>query len=284
VITASFRHIAGIGPLRERQLWFSGVRSWAELPQAGEVLSPRLDGKLREGVAVSLRKLAEGDLNFFARALPQTEHWRLLPQVIDDAAFLDIEAAGEKVTVAGVLDRDGLASFREDLSGFRERSRKWRALVTFNGTAFDLPILRRVLPLWEAPAVHIDLCHVYRRLRQKGGLKPLEASVGFFRPPHLATLSGADAVALWRAQVQGDPAALRRLVEYNLYDVFHLRPLAELGYNRLLQRTRMPAPELPVTDRGAMLYDVSRAVEATCLQAARSEAIGGASEARKSRS
>jgi uncharacterized protein YprB with RNaseH-like and TPR domain len=224
VITASFRHIAGIGPLRERQLWFSGVRSWAELPQAGEVLSPRLDGKLREGVAVSVRKLAEGDLDFFARALPQTEHWRLLPQVIDDAAFVDIEAEGEKVTVAGVLDRHGLASFREDLSGFRERSRKWRALVTFNGTAFDLPILRRVLPLWEAPAVHIDLCHVY------------------------------------------------------------LRPLAELGYNRLLQRCRMPAPELQVTDRGAMLYDVSRAVDAACLQAARSEAIGGASEARKSRS
>ena len=212
MITASFRHIAGIGPLRERQLWFSGVRSWAELPQTGEVLSPRLDGKLREGVATSVRKLAEGDLDFFARALPQTEHWRLLPQVIDDAAFLDIEAAGEKVTVAGVLDRDGLASFREDLLGFRERSRGWRA------------------------------------------------------------------------QIQGDPAALRRLVEYNLYDVFHLRPLAELGYNRLLQRTRMPAPELPVTDRGAMLYDVSRAVEATCLQAARSEANGGASEARKSRS
>jgi len=230
-----------------------------------------------------VRKLAEGDLDFFARALPQTEHWRLLPQVIEDAAFLDIEAAGEKVTVAGVLDRDGLASFREDLPGFRERSRGWRALVTFNGTAFDLPILRRVLPLWEPPAVHVDLCHVYRRLRQKGGLKEVEANAGFFRPPHLAVLSGADAVALWRAQVQGDPAALRRLVEYNLYDVFHLRPLAELGYNRLLQRSRMPASELPVTDRGALLYDVSRAVAAAC-QAARSEAMGGASEARKSRS
>ena len=135
---------------------------------------------------VAAKKLAEGDLDFFARALPQTEHWRLLPQVIDDAVFLDIEAAGEKVTVAGVLDRDGLASFLEDLSGFRERSRNWSALVTFNGTAFDLPILRRVLPLWKAPAVHIDLCHVYRRLRRKGGLKSLETSSGFFRPPHLA--------------------------------------------------------------------------------------------------
>jgi len=264
VITASFRHIPGIGPLRERQLWFSGIRSWAELPASGDVLSPRLDGKLREGVALSLQRLAEGDVEFFARALPQTEHWRLLPHVIENAAFLDIEAAGDKVTVAGVLDRSGLTSFRGDLSAFRERARHWRALVTFNGTVFDLPILRRVLPDWQPPAVHVDLRHVYQRLREKGGLKELEPRVGFFRPPHLASLSGADAVALWHAQVQGDRLALRRLVEYNLYDVFHLRPLAELGYNRLLARTRMPASAMPVSDRGAMLYDLSCAVAAAC--------------------
>jgi uncharacterized protein len=264
VITASFRHISGIGPLRERQLWFSGIRSWAELPAEGDVLSPRLDGKLREGVALSVARLAAGDVDFFARALPQTEHWRLLPQVIEDAAFLDIEAAGDQVTVAGVMDRQGLTSFGGGLAGFRERARGWRALVTFNGTAFDLPILRRVLPDWTPPAVHVDLRHVYQRLREKGGLKELEPKAGCYRPPHLAVLSGADAVALWRAQVQGDRGALRRLVEYNLYDVFHLRPLAEVGYNRLLQRTRMPARQVPVSDRGAMLYDVSRAVAAAC--------------------
>jgi hypothetical protein len=75
VITASFRHIAGIGPLRERQLWFSGIRGWAEVPAEGDVLSPRLDGKLREGVALSLQRLAAGGLDFFARALPQTADW-----------------------------------------------------------------------------------------------------------------------------------------------------------------------------------------------------------------
>src|SRR5207248_8309030 len=59
VITASFRHIGGIGPLRERQLWLSGVRSWAEVPAEGDILSPRLDEKLRAGVAASVRRRSE---------------------------------------------------------------------------------------------------------------------------------------------------------------------------------------------------------------------------------
>ena len=261
MITASFRHIGGIGPMRERQLWLSGVRSWSEVP-AGEVLSPRLDGRLRAGAALSAERLAAGDLGYFARALPQTEHWRLLPQVLDGAACLDIEASGEQITVIGVLDRLGIASLQP--SSFLERARGWTALITFNGAVFDVPILRRVFPSWQPPAVHVDLRHVYQRLREKGGLKDLEPRAGFLRPPHLATLTGADAVALWELKKRGDPAALRRLVEYNLYDVFHLKPLAELGYNRLLKRTGMPAAPLSVTDRGAMLYDVSRAVEAAC--------------------
>jgi uncharacterized protein len=264
VITASFRHIRGVGPLRERQLWLSGVLSWSHLSPSGSVLSPRLDGRLREGVALSAARLAAGDLAWFARALPQTEHWRLLPQVLEGAAFLDIEAASDKVTVIGALDRQGLVSWSRSFDGFHERSRAWTALVTFNGTAFDVPILRRVFPDWEPPAVHIDLHHVYQRLREKGGLKAVEPRAGFIRPPHLARLSGADAVALWHAQIAGDRNALRRLLEYNLYDVFHLKPLAELGYNRLLRRTGMPASDLPVSDRGAMLYDVTKAVEAAC--------------------
>ncbi len=264
MITASFRQIEGIGPLRERQLWLAGIRHWSNVPATGEVLSRRLDDRLRAGAARSAERLAQGDLDFFARALPQTEHWRLLPQVLDDAAFLDIEAAGDKVTVVGLLDRHGLLSLTGHPDGFIERSRSWRALVTFNGTAFDLPILRRVLPAWEPPAVHVDLRHVYQRLGERGGLKELEPRAGFFRPPHLAKLSGADAVALWHAHKSGDRTALRRVVEYNLYDVFHLKPLAELGYNRLLRRSGMPADPLPVTDRGSMLYDVSKAVEAAC--------------------
>jgi uncharacterized protein len=258
LISCSFRHLAGIGPMRERQLWLSGVRNWSELPK-GDVLSPRLDGKLREGVRRSQDALDRGDFDFFAKALPQTEHWRLLPQLLQGAGFLDIEAADDRITVIGIMDAQGIHSYVRSFDGFVERASQWKCLVTFNGAAFDLPILRRVFPEWQPPLAHIDLKQVYQRLREKGGLKALEPRNGFDRPPHLARLTGSDAVALWHAQKQGDRKALQRLIEYNLYDVFILKPLAELGYNRLLKRTGMPAADLAVSDRGAMLYDVSRA-------------------------
>jgi hypothetical protein len=259
LIACSFRHISGVGPMRERQLWLNGIRSWDDVPASGEILSPRLDDRLRRGVDESREALAAKNFDYFALKLPQTEHWRLLPQVLGEIGCLDIEAADDQITVIGIMDREGVRSFLGNFEPFVERARSWRALVTFNGTVFDLPILRRVFPEWEPPKVHIDLKHVFQRLKEKGGLKALEPRVGFQRPPHLARLSGADAVALWHAQKAGDRGALLRLVEYNLHDTFILKPLAELGYNRLLQRTKMPAPPLPVTDRGSMLYDVSRA-------------------------
>jgi uncharacterized protein len=261
VLTASFRHIRGIGGMRERQLWMRGVSSWDALPPAA-IVAPRIDELLRAGVGESRRHLAAGNLDFFARSLPETEHWRLLPQVLENAGFLDVETA-EDVTVIGILDRDGPRSFvrGRDLEQFPARAASWRAIVTFNGTAFDLPHLRRLFPDWQPPAAHVDLCLLLRRLGEKGGLKDIEPRLGLQRPPHLMALRAADSVWLWHAQRQGDRTALRRLLEYNLHDAFHLRPIAEIAYNRMLRRTGMPASPLEVTERGALLYDVSKAVE-----------------------
>jgi uncharacterized protein len=262
VLTASFRHIRGIGGMRERQLWMRGVSSWEALP-TGEILAPRLDELLRAGVAESARQLASNDVDFFARALPETEHWRLLPHVLDDAGFVDVETA-EEVTVIGILDREGPRSFvrGRDLDEFPARAARWRAIVTFNGTAFDLPHLQRLFPRWMRPAAHVDLCILLRRVGESGGLKEIEPRLGLHRPAHLLPLRAADAVWLWRAQREGDRTALRRLLEYNLHDAFHLRPIAEIAYNRMLRRSGMPAAPVEVTDRGALLYDVSKAVEA----------------------
>jgi hypothetical protein len=250
--------------MRERQLWLSGIRSWDEVPD-GPVLSPALDVRLQDGIAASRAALGKGDLAFFARALPEIEHFRILPHAIEEAGFVDVETA-EGWTVIGILDREGPRSFLQgrDLHAFPSQAASWKMIVTFNGSAFDLPHLRALFPGWQPPPAHLDLCHALRRAGQRGSLKQIEARLGLQRPARLAKPSLLDASILWRAQRAGDAAALRRLVEYNLTDAFHLRPLAEIAYNLLVQRLRMPAPELPVSDRGALLYDVSKAVERAC--------------------
>ena len=65
-----------------------------------------------------------------------------------------------------------------------------------------------------------------------------------------------------RAWEEGDAAALRLLVEYNLLDAVHLRTLADLGYNRMVERLRPPAAPLRVAEPGDFRWDVTRALAA----------------------
>src|SRR6266540_1035680 len=90
------------------------------------------------------------------------------------------------------------------------------------------------------------------------GLKLLETVTGVGRPPHLAGLSGREAVRLWRAHRDGDAAALRLFAEYNLLDAVNLRALMDLGYNRMIERLRLPAAPVPVQERGDVRYDVTK--------------------------
>jgi len=263
MIRATFQLSAGIGPWRERQLWSQGVTSWDALESRGGGLSSRLDGRLLEAVGRARRALDEADASALARMLPARERWRLYDVFGADAAFLDIETdGGDTVTAVGVLDRHGPRIFLRgrDLDEFPGCTGAWKLLVTFNGASFDVPILRRAFPGWRPPDAHVDLRHLWGRLGHKGGLKRLEAETGVGRPVHLAGLGGWDAVLLWRRHLDGDRDALRRLAEYNLYDTVNLRTLMALGYNRLVERLAMPAEALPVSWRGDVLYDVSRAL------------------------
>ncbi|MBS2024410.1 MAG: ribonuclease H-like domain-containing protein, partial [Deltaproteobacteria bacterium] len=275
MISASFRHLTGIGAMRERQLWQQGVHAWTQLPD-GPILAPALDTRLREGAAISRAWLEGRAWHEFALRLPETEHWRLLPQLLDHQlappmerafevgalGFVDIETAPvgtgteQAVTVIGVLDARGAHCYLAgtDLDQFPERTRGWQGIVTFNGASFDLPILCRAFPRWEPPAAHIDLRHLCARVGLKGGLKDIERVLGFIRPPEVSGLTGEDASWLWHAQRRGDRRALARLIAYNLADVAHLKPLLERAYNRALKRTGMPAQPIAESARGELLF------------------------------
>jgi hypothetical protein len=261
MIRSTFRLAPGVGPFAEGKLWSAGVRRWEDFPAAPAVaLSRAVDARLRAAIERARAALHAGDADALAAMIPPRERWRLYGAFAADAAFLDVEADGEALTAIGILDRDGprLLLAGRDLDRFPEAARGWKLLVTFNGLSFDVPLLRRAFRAWRPPRAHVDLRHLWARLGHPGGLKLLEAETGVGRPPHLAGLRGHDAVRLWRAHQGGDGAALRLFAEYNLHDAVNLRTLMDLGYNRMIERLRLPAAPVPVRERGDVRYDVTK--------------------------
>ena len=261
MIRSTFRMAPGVGRWQEARLWESGIATWDDFPAAPAVLlGPTLDGRIREAIGRARAALEARDVEALAAMLPRAERWRLYAAFARNAAFLDVETDGDELTAIGFLDARGprILLAGRDLACFPDEARAWKLLVTFNGLSFDVPVLRRAFPAWRPPRAHVDLRHLWGRLGHEGGLKLLEVVTGIGRPPHLAGLSGREAVRLWRAHRDGDAAALRLFAEYNLHDAVNLRTLMDLAYNRMIERLRLPATPVPVQERGDVLYDVTK--------------------------
>jgi uncharacterized protein YprB with RNaseH-like and TPR domain len=266
VIDRTFQLVSGIGPWREKDLWARGIRTWSDFPSDSDsaAVSNKVDTAARAAIAQAQQALADRDLAALGRLLPSREHWRCYSAFADQAVFFDIETDGrdsQRPTVVSLFHAQGLQVFIEgrNMDALPEALAQWPLWVTFNGTCYDVPILRGVHPSLQAPALHIDLRFVSRRLGFGGGLKQLEDDLGLSRPLHLRGTNGADAVVLWRAyQATGDVEALRYLVEYNLYDAFQLRGVIDRLYNQFADRLACDITPLVPFERGEILYDVSR--------------------------
>jgi uncharacterized protein len=260
MIRRTFQLAPGIGPWKEKDLWASGLAGWDALLGAGGKLADKVRGRIELAQAA----LEGRELATLAGLFPAREHWRLYREFAEEAVFFDIETDGvsDRITVVSLFDAGGLRLFVADrnLQGLAEALAERRVWVTFNGSCFDVPVIRRAFPKLPQPALHLDLRFILRRLGHGGGLKAIERAFGLLRAHHLQGVDGWDAVLLWRAyQQSGDLEALRCLVEYNLYDAFNLRTLMDHAYNLGVDRLALTdEPKVPVFERGDILFDVSR--------------------------
>ena len=147
------------------------------------------------------------------------------------------------VTVIGVYDGFDSRIYVKgrDLAAFETEIQNYDLLVTFFGTGFDVPFLRRRFPRLPLDQLHVDLCPALRRLGYTGGLKSIETQLGIHRTDDVEGMSGMDAVYLWSAWSRhGNQAALDRLLAYNRADIENMKLLLDFAYPKLVAASGFP--------------------------------------------
>ena len=208
-----------MGEKTERWLWRNKILCWEDcLKNFHQIKLPKkMHATLSLFARLSINALLRGDISFFKKLLPETQLWRVYPEFKEKTAFLDIETTGigegkDYVTVIGLFDGKKTHFFiqGENIEDFPKAIKKYSIIVTYNGEKFDLPFL-------------------------KGGLKKIEKMVGIERSEMVKNFNGYDAVILWNRYLDGEPEALRLLLNYNREDVVNLKYLIELACQKMLQ-------------------------------------------------
>lgn len=245
MLTRSFIHLQGVGKTTEARLWQRGATDWDAFLQIRDELG-MARGKVAywgDCIEECRERLAGEDSRYFARALAPRDHWRAYPEFRHRVLYLDIETTGtgteDEVTVVGVYDGRELRQYVRgvNLHRFPDEMEECGLLVTFFGSGFDLPVLRRAFHQTRFDVLHVDLCYALKRLGHSGGLKRVETELGITRSEQTAGLSGWDAVRLWEEYRRGNGHSLARLLAYNEEDVVNLARLMEIAYTGLREKT-----------------------------------------------
>ncbi len=256
----TFVHLPGIGTKTELALWKKGIHTWevfccedgCRLAPFGRTKYESLRNRLDECRTM----LCHGDPRYFAGALSPKNLWRLFPDFRECVAYLDIETTGlggpyDHITTAALYDGKQLFHYvhGENLDQFPRDLGKYKLLVSYNGSCFDLPFIRNHFGI-EVDQVHIDLRYLLSSLGYKGGLKGCEKSLGLDR----AELDGVDgyfAVLLWdEFKKRGNTSALETLLAYNIADTVNLENLMVQAFNMKVSETpfrhiKIPMPGAP---------------------------------------
>jgi len=193
------------------------------------------------------KHLYDFNSSYFAGKLPMTETWRLYDFFKEDAVFLDIETNGlsydNYITMVGLFDGIETKPFIKGINLepklLKAELEKYKLIVTFNGSTFDLPFINRRMPGILPNIPHIDLRHACAKVGLRGGLKLIEKELGIKRRnPIIERMYGGDAITMWRMyKGSGDDYYLKLLIEYNEEDCINMKSIANKVYGKLKEQT-----------------------------------------------
>lgn len=249
MIRNTFSILSGIGERLEKRLWRSGILTWDDFINTSDLnfMNPNKKSFYDKCLSCALNELDNANAEYFASTIKRREHWRLFDIFKGEAACLDIETnglmpeSGGYTTMVGIYDGYDYKCFLRDMNLTRENLKKelsrYKYLITFYGSAFDIPFLKRSMPDLKFDVPHFDICFGSRRLGFKNGLKKLETYLGIERHEAVRGINGYDAVKLWESARRGSREALDLLTMYNKEDTVNLFKIADIIYQRLRSQT-----------------------------------------------
>jgi uncharacterized protein len=254
----TFCHVPGIGYKTETEIWNKGVLTWHDLAKRNfKILETGNEAFIKIFIEQSIRELDCGNIHYFRGTVPSNSLWRLFPDFRHSMAYLDIETTGfgkggDHITTIAMYDGKNIHYYvrGQNLAKFKDDIKHYKVIVTYNGTCFDLPFIRREMGI-SLDQAHIDLRYLLQGLGYTGGLKGCEQKLGLDRGD-LKGVDGYFAVLLWRDyRRNGNTKALETLLAYNILDVVNLEKLMVIAYNMKLKGTpfetshKLPGPIQP---------------------------------------
>ncbi len=246
MIRHTFSIAPSIGVKKEKRIWESGIRDWDDFLSADSVshVSAGFKKKCDAAILEAEELLDSGDAAGLNDMLPGSERWRLFDEFGKNAAYLDIETDGLErtslvtvVTIHTEKDTVTLTQGKDlDAGTLSDALDGVSMLVTFNGSCFDIPVLRESFPTLDLEYPHFDLRFGARKAGYRGGLKIIESQMGISRDEEIKGVDGFEAVMLWKKWDDfGDRDALNTLIEYNRADTVNLTAVAERVYEKLVR-------------------------------------------------
>ena len=178
MIRQSFIFLDRISQDMEKRIWQQGIEDWNSF-----IGAKRIDGisKFRKGhydrqINEAKKHLYSANSAYFANMLTKGETWRLYPFFKEDAVFLDIETMGYygNITVIGLFDgidtKMMVRGINLEKEIIKKELSKYKLIVTFNGSSFDLPVIERYFQGVLPYIPHVDLRHVFSKIGLTGGL------------------------------------------------------------------------------------------------------------------
>ena len=249
MLLSTFLHLPGIGHIKEESLWRNGICTWDDYEKNLNLQLGLFKGEynLLEKSRIALEKK---DADFFAHHLPSKEYYRIIQTFPKETLFVDIETTGlsryyDKITIVGWSINNQYDTYisGDNTKKMYEAFKNAKAIVTFNGSFFDIPFLKKEFSDLPIPACHIDLRFFSFRYKFKGGQKKIEKILNFIRPEDVREIGSEAAPVLWHRYKWKDIDSLKRLIVYNQYDIYGMKFIIDYLVTENLLHTSIPFQE-----------------------------------------